>query len=151
MQYKVSNRVFWAAVFLAGCAVVSGRSQSQNASSQTAKVDTFDTVRLHRLELVDNAGHVRLSAGITKTGGTSVNLYRSTAPYDATLDISSLPFGEPGTPAGTTTDCVTMSLVGKGRDRQTAVVFSTGKPTPLINIYDTQGSSSQTYTFGPKQ
>lgn len=72
-QIRISNRVFWAAVFLTGCAIVSRGANSRG--------DAPDVIQAHRFEVVDDTGKTRavLTAGSAVSGnktGPSLDFYQ---------------------------------------------------------------------------
>jgi len=70
---RVSNRVFWAAVFLIGCAII-----SRPAPSQDKKKDPdghFNTLTVHQLILTDDSGINRGHLGVFPKGEAELTLF----------------------------------------------------------------------------
>lgn len=72
MEIRISNRVFWAAVFLAGCAILSGRAGSQDAKG---KDGTFDTLTVKHLIVVNKDDNPRGFFEMTDSGGAELLLF----------------------------------------------------------------------------
>jgi len=72
-RLRISSRVFWAAVFLIGCAII-----SRPAPSQDKKKDPdghFDTITIHQLVLKDSNGSIRGHLGVFPKGEAQLSLF----------------------------------------------------------------------------
>jgi hypothetical protein len=91
---KLSNRAFWAATFLAGCAIVSAGSVAEKAVRRFAGSIQAPVVRATRFELVDKAGRVRARI-VTRPDGTvyavGIHAGKSTAPVAASPGAFAVP------------------------------------------------------------
>jgi hypothetical protein len=89
---KLSNRVFWAGTFLAGCTILSGGLVAQEAVRTFAGPIQATAVRAVRFEVVDSTGRVRAQIAARPDGTVyTVGLTVPVPPGGAPLTSSAPP------------------------------------------------------------
>jgi hypothetical protein len=92
MKYRISNRVFWAGVFLAGCAILSGRVGGQSNPDGEA---TFERLFVREIYLKDTkTGKIRGFFGFTSKDnpdGTGIVLQSNDGAAHNTLHMRARP------------------------------------------------------------
>lgn len=91
----VSNRVFWAATFLAGCTILSAGLAAQESVRRFAGPVQAPAVRATRFEVVDNAGRVKAQIGVRPDGTVyTVGINTPAAPSAVAAGVVSPPAGQ---------------------------------------------------------